>query len=315
MNSGATGPTMYPQQPYFEEPNPPYGPLQRRLLGIAGALAVLMIGLIVFHALHTGSTGLNAVAEAAERTAQQPGAKLAMEVTYTVEGLPDGATKTIVANGNGSYNARTSRSQATLTVPVPGKSPVTIESVGDDRQVFMHSTMFAGELPGGKEWIGMEPLMGASSESALGSSGGAKSQLDMMRAVEDNVEKLDQQTVRGHLTTRYKGDVSLSREAQILGENGQPEAAQALEAAAEKLDGPVEVEAWIDERGLTRQVRVVEKLGVDGGPTVTVDARMQLFAFGSHPKIEFPPQSQVYDYTPKLRAELGLTGSSSSTPE
>jgi hypothetical protein len=293
--------------PGYDPPPTPYGALQRRLLGLVGLLAVLMIGLIVFHALHSGESGLNAVAEAAERTARQPGAKLAMEVTYTAENLPDGSTKSIVGNGFGSYNARTGRSQFSLTVPVPGKAPVTIESIGDDQQVFLRSPMFAAEVPEGKEWIGMEPLLGASSQSAFGSSGGAKSNLDTLEAVEGGVEKLDQQTVRGHLTTRYKASVDPSREAQLLNEAGETEAAREVEVGAEHLSGPIEVEAWVDERGLTRQIRVVEKITTDAGPSVTVDMRMQLYAFGSHPKIEFPAKSQVYDYTPKLRAELGLT--------
>jgi hypothetical protein len=300
------------QRPGHRQPSTPYGPLQRRLLALAGLLSVLLIAVIAFHALHTGSTGLNAVAEAAQRTARQPGAKLAMEVTYKAEGLPDGSTRSIVGNGYGAYNARTGRTQFSLTVPLPGKAPVTVETIGDDHQVFVRSPMYSAEVPEGKEWIGMEPLLGAASQSAFGSSGGAKSDLDVLQAVDGGVQKLDQQTVRGHLTTRYKASVDLSREAQLLEEDGETEAARVVGVGAEQLTGPVEVEAWIDGHGLTRQIRMVEQIATGEGPTITVDMRMQLYAFGSHPKIQFPPKADVYDYTPKLREELGLSRGTSA---
>ena len=37
-----------------------------------------------------------------------------------------------------------------------------------------------------------------------------------------------------------------------------------------------------------------------------MDMRMQFYDFGAHPKIELPAEAQGLDYTPMLRAELGL---------
>ena len=296
-----------PQRP---QTRTPYGPLQRRLLGLTGFLAVLMIGLIVFHALHTGSTGLNAVAEAAERTARQPGAKLAIEVRYGAEG----SSTSIVGNGSGRYDAHSGRSLSDLSVPVPGHGTVRMESVGDERRVFLRSPMFAGELPPDKEWLGMEPLLGHDAQTALGGNGSPESELQVLKAVGGDVEKLDQQTVRGHLTTRYKGTVELAKAAQIFSEDGEESLAREYEEFAERIPGPVPVEVWIDDHGLAREFRIVEPIPTSSGTTVTMDMRVQFYAFGRQPKIKLPPKRKVLDFTPVLRAELGLEDGSTVGP-
>ena len=69
----------------------------------------------------------------------------------------------------------------------------------------------------------------------------------------------------------------------------------------------IPVEVWIDGNGLARLIRMVQPLPtVSGGPTVTMDMRMEFFDFGARPKVTMPPRSRVLDYTPVLRAELGL---------
>jgi hypothetical protein len=274
-----------------------------------GALAALAIAFVAFFALRGGSDGLNPVAEAAERTARQPGAHLALEVTYSVEGV----TNPIVGTGTGAYNARTGRTEATLTVPIPGAPAVIMESVGNDRVSLLRSPMFAGELPSGTEWLGMEPLLGRSSETAFGTNGGAGSTLETLKAV-GGVERLDQQKVRGHLTTRYKGQIDPAKAAQFLDENGEAALAHEYEVIAEKEPAPIQVEAWVDGRGLTRQIRMVQQLPTSAGPAVTMDMRMQFFRFGAQPKIKFPPKRRVLDYTPVLRAELGMIDGSTLGP-
>lgn len=295
-----------PQRPQ----SPPFTALQRRLLGLAGVLATLMIALIVFHALHTGSTGLDAVAEAAERTARQPGAKLALEVTY---GTP-GSSKTISGTGSGLYDARTGLSSADLALPVPGHGTERISSVGNEKQVFVRSPVFAGELPAGKEWLGMEPFLGHSVQTALGSNGSGESQLEVLGTVGGDVQKLDQQTVRGHLTTRYSGTVEFTRAAQVFAEAGEESLAHEYEHFAELMPDPIPVEVWIDERGLVRQFRITEQIPTSGGASLTTDMRYQFYAFGPQHGIKLPPRRKVFDFTPILRAELGLEDGSTLGP-
>jgi hypothetical protein len=55
-------------------------------------------------------------------------------------------------------------------------------------------------------------------------------------------------------------------------------------------------------------------LPTTAGPAVTMDMRMQFFQFGAQPKIKFPPKRRVLDYTPVLRAELGMIDGSTLGP-
>jgi hypothetical protein len=285
----------------------PYGPLQRRLLGLAGLFSALIIALFVFHALHSGETGLNAVAEAAERTARQPGAKLAIEVKYTFE--HEGRSVQISGTGDGVFDAPSGRSEANLSVPVPGHAAVTVDSIATATKIYERSSTFANQLPTGKSWLEMEPLLGHSEKTAIGSEGGATNTLTELRAVGGGAERVGQETVRGHLTTHYKGTIELGHIAEVLREHDERELTKEFEVLAEQQPTPVPVDVWVDGKGLIRQVEMVEPLpfSSSSGITGSMDMRMQFFAFGHRSHIPLPPKHEVFDYTPALRAELGLT--------
>lgn len=153
----------------------------------------------------------------------------------------------------------------------------------------------------------MQPLLGHSPETAFATSGGAESTIEMLSAVGGDVRREDRQTVRGHMTTRYKATIDLGRMSAILKENGEDELAHEYEQLASKMPASVPVEAWIDAAGVARRIRIVQELptGVDG-ITVTADMRMEIFDFAPQPKIALPPRHAVFDVTPLLRSELGL---------
>src|SRR5262249_46171831 len=129
-------------------------PLSRRLLQLAGLLSVLLIAVVVNYLLHQGGEVLNPIAEAAQRTAAQPGAGLKIEVTYRVAG------RSIKGYGDGDFNARTGRTDSQLSVSIPGGPSFWSESVGDARTVYTRSSQLESVLPPGKMWMGMEPLLG-----------------------------------------------------------------------------------------------------------------------------------------------------------
>jgi len=119
---------------------PADGRLAKRLLWLAGLLGVLLIGVVVIAALH--GDGLNPVTAAAERTAAMPGARIALEVSYSGEG----EAGTIDGHGAGVYNARTGRSRTHLSLPVSGET-ITTYSVGDRRSVHLRGPSLAPALP------------------------------------------------------------------------------------------------------------------------------------------------------------------------
>jgi hypothetical protein len=285
---------------------PPLDPLSNRLLWLAGLLSVLLIAVVANSFLH-GNGGLNPIAQAAERTANLPGGRIAMEVSYSAPGL----TTPIVGSGGGAFDARSGRSRVQLTIEVPGRGSETITSVGDTQTDYVRSPAISGELPPGRAWLGMQPLLGHSPETAFATSGGAKSTIEMLSAVGGDVQREDRQTVRGHMTTRYKATIDLSRMSAILKENGEDELAHEYEQLASKMPATVPVEAWIDAAGVARRIRIVQELptGVDG-VAVTADMRMEIYDFAPQPKIALPPRRAVFDVTPLLRAELGLLNGS-----
>jgi hypothetical protein len=278
-------------------------PLSRRCLQLAGLLSVLLIAVFVNYLLHGGGDELNPVAEAAQRTAAMPGARLKMEITYSVEG----SSRSFVATGDGVYNARTGRTDAQLTMSIPGGESMWIEALGDDRTVYTRSTALESVLPPGKLWLGMEPLLGHDPQDALGTGPGTQGTIEMLKAAGGDVESLDHQIVSGHRTTRYKATIDPSHVAAIFAEQGEATLAKEYEELAERAPDSIPVEVWVDDHGLARLIRMVQQLPtVSGGPTLTMDSRIEFSDFGIHPKVPLPPRHRVLDYTPVLRAELGL---------
>jgi hypothetical protein len=286
-------------------------PLSRRLLQLAGLLSLLLIAVVVNYLLHDGGEVLNPVAEAAQRTAAQPGARLKMDVTYSAVG----ATRTVTGSGTGVYNARSGRTAVDFVVPIPGRAPLSVRAVGDERTTYTRAASISAELPPGKKWLGMEILLGHDPAKALDSGPGAAGTLEMLKAVGGGVEELDHESVRGHRTTRYKTTIDLAHVGQLMAERGESDLAREYERTAEEAPGPIPVEVWIDGNGLLRLSRMVMQLPTgDGGPTVSVDMRMEFFDFGIHPRVKLPPKRKVFDYTPVLRAELGLNDGSNLGP-
>lgn len=276
-------------------------PLSRRLLRLAGLLSLLLIAVVVNYLVHDGSDVVNPLAEAAQRTTAMPGARLRIEVKYTVLG------RTITGTGGGGFNARTGRSDFNLTVSIPGGPTFWAESVGDDRHVYTRSSQLASTLPRGKVWLGMEPLLGRDPSNSFSYGLGAKGTIEMLRATGSHVEEVDHESVRGLPTTHYKATIDLDRMAQVFADQGEGMLARSYERLAEETPARIPIEVWVDDRGLVRLVRMVSPLSVaEGRGSVDMDLRMEFFDFGVHPRITLPPPGKVFDYTPVLRAQLGL---------
>jgi hypothetical protein len=282
-------------------PEPPADPPSRRLLQAAAVLSVLLLLVIANAWFHSTGNPLNPIAEAAEKTQRSSGARVQMEVIYS----SDTGTAPVVSTGEGEYNAESGRSRATLTVPSPTLGSVQIESVGDERNIYVRSSAFAGQLPAGREWLGIEPLLSQSEEDSLVGADGAQGEVAMLQAVSGDVESLGREKVRGIPTRRYRGTIDLGRFASLLRAEGKDESAEEYEKLGGLMPTPIEVEVWVDSSGAIRQERIVMTMpSSDGRPAVTMDMRIDLVKLGVKPAIELPDQDKVFNLTPLMKEQL-----------
>lgn len=270
---------------------------------------MLLIAVVVNYLLHSGTEGLNPVAEAAERTAGLPGGRLKMDVTYSVDG-----SSTATGTGGGVFDSASGRARLALTVDGDGGDSIRTLAVSDKALVFSRSSALDSQLPPGKEWLAMEPLLGHDPSNALGADTSAEGSLEMLSA-SGEVEKVSEETVRGTPTTRYKSAVDLSTAADLFSEKGEASLAHEYREFAKKAPAPIPVEVWVDAAGLVRKWRIVEPVVTNDGSSVSMDMQMEIFDFGAYPGIKLPPESRVLDYTPVLRAELGMLDGTSLGPE
>lgn len=237
-------------------------------LGVAIAFAVVLIAAIVLviSQLGGGSGGpLNAVAEAALKTEQEPGTHA------VIHGIITSPDKTIVMRGTMVTDAA-GRLSGVLSFPNP-KAPggITMQMVEARSVMYMRSSLF-GSLPGGAKWMKLDFSSGAPSGSPVPTTGDSEEGLKLLEKV-DGVEKLGKADVRGVPTTRYRGTTGSGAK-------------------------PPHLEAWIDGKGRILRMRLVNSPSRNGGETSPkIDMRTDFVGFGPVPPIRVPDPSEVFDAT------------------
>ena len=277
---------------------------RRRFWQAVTGLSILVVTLAVL-AWQQGGDGersgpLNAIAAAAERTQREPGGRAAMQAVVS----PSDGSKPFTITGQMVYDDETDRSRAVMTMPNPkSDGSVKMQMVSDGTVMYMRSSMF-GSLPGGHEWMGFDLSLGRELDMSLPANGNAQGELELLEAVTGDVQKLGEENVRGVATTRYRGTLSVSENAERLREEG----AEDLASYVEEESTPMRVEAWIDADGLLRRMRFVKSQPQgDGEGSMTVDMRMDFFDLGITPEIDVPESSEVFDATAVVENELGIS--------
>jgi hypothetical protein len=241
-------------------------PSKRRpaLLWAGAGLLVAIAIVVLFASQGSGGGGgpLNAIAEAAEATQQEPGGHATMRATVTTPDRPQPLTMTgsMFFDGDGDSNG-------VVTAPNPdGGEPVVVHMIGAGGSLYFRSTEF-GKLNEEGKWLGL--ALSADGES----SGPVPSQTDAgqeLEALEESTgaEKVGTEKVRGVPTTWYRGSL--------------------------KDGGPIEV--WIDGENHIRRTRVVISKAKSGAtrPTTTV-MTMDYYGYGPVPGIKPPDPSDVID--------------------
>jgi hypothetical protein len=275
-------------------------PRRRRFWPIGVGLAIL-IALFAVFALQGGDGDggggpLNAIAQAAVKTQNAGGGRATIQGVIT---KPDQA-KPLALTGHLVYDA-SGVSQGTVLVsdPKSGDS-MKLELVQDETDMYMRSSKF-GTLPDGREWMGLDLSLGGELDESIPAGGDARGELELLEKATGGVEKVGKESVRGVPTTRYRGEISISESAERLREEGGESAA----AFIEKKGAPLQVEAWIDARGLVRRMGVAQsKPGEEGEGPTTTDLHVDYFDFGTEPEIDVPDSSEVFDATSLVQDQL-----------
>jgi hypothetical protein len=176
---------------------------------------------------------------------------------------------------------------------------VRLEYVQDGTEMYMRSSRF-GTLPDGREWMGLDLAFGDELDTSLPANGDVKGELEILEKATGGVDKIGKEDVRGVPTTRYRGQISVSENAKRLREEG----AEKTASYVEKLASPLQVEAWIDAKGLLRRMRIVQLKPGEDGKGSTIDMRTDFFDFGLEPEIDVPDSSEVFDATSLAQEQL-----------
>jgi hypothetical protein len=282
----------------------------RRTWILGGLLALLLVAIGAFLALDGGDDGglpgLTPLAQAAERTAEYPGARM------SIEGGLEGPGGEFTMTGEGEYNGKTGLSRITMGAEdarLPG-GRFEIEQVAeqgpDTAVMYMRSEAF-GQLPGGAEWMKLDLSEQA---AASAQSFDPRDQLKMLRSSED-FERLGRERVRGVQTTHYKATVDQGDEVERLRDEGEDSAADLLEKVIEANDGEdtVAVQAWVARDKTIRRLQMEIPFSLGTAPAGTsMLMTMELYDFGIEPHIELPDESDVFDATEIAREGIDQLG-------
>jgi hypothetical protein len=257
------------------------------------AVAVVLATLAALAGCAGSASPRNAVARAADRTADAGTARMTIDVD-------EGGGSTARLAGALDYRADAVR----LTVERYelrdandlGGELTDFEVIVVDGWSYTRGLPFEPVAKG--QWVKSEAEGAEDAEDRLGQTVlfGPDRLLDYLRATSDDVREVGREDVRGTPTQHYRAVVDLER---VL-EGAPAESREELRSELEEKTLPIDV--WIDDDGLARRVRLVDHDDEDSA-TVTVE----FYDFGADADIEAPPADQVVADPWKTETEATVT--------
>jgi hypothetical protein len=284
----ATTPSPAPKR---EKKSPEARSWDKLLLVVGAAVAVAAV-LIVPGILNKG--GQNPVAEAAQATMDSSGVR--MNFTMSMQGPVQ-----ITMQGSGAMNGETKRVSLHMQANGGAAGGFQMDEVVDgDLNVYMHSPVFSS-VAGGKSWLLIKgsawgDLPGSDALAGAGMSFGPKQQLDALESVSDGVSVVGHEPVNGVSTTHYSASIDIGKVTGQLPD-------KLREVVGDAMDGlsAMPVDVWVDDQGLLRREQSTFTLGPLGSMSMTID----FSDYGTHPQIDLPAESDVYDVTSLIQDQLG----------
>ncbi|HEX5225951.1 MAG TPA: hypothetical protein VFW29_12555 [Solirubrobacteraceae bacterium] len=263
----------------------------------------------------TSAGGIGPVAEAADVTARESGAKVALSGTVRSSSL--GVSLTI--SGTGAFNFAGHEGTFALSLgglPTTAQqalhaSSLNMTEVFKDGSAYVSSPLFAGKLPHGAKFVKINlsqvgKTLGLNPSSLTGGGADPTQYLTELRSAGANPKVVGHDTIRGVATTRYAATVDLQKALEAQG-SSSAQAKAALEKISAAVGGSLPVEAWIDDKGLLRKVSV--KLNENAsGQTIAAVVNAEYFDFGTTPAVTAPASSEAYDVTGQVGGSLSGSG-------
>lgn len=254
-------------------------------------LTVLLLLVLANSLLHHEEEPLavNPVAAAAERVEKAGGGRMSLYFIYS----SPATARSISASGSGVFNEETDRSRIALELknPLTGET-IQMVQIQDGDVEYEGGALVAKMLPPGKEWVRTDKSDEPEED-------------EMPLNMEDSMELLDSsgkihmaghESVNGKMTRRYRGEVQLGDLIDLLREKGKDTEADAYERIEDVSPTQISAEAWIDRRNMLRRMRFVMPMpGDPGEPPLTIDMRMDFFAYGIKPDIQLPDPDSVVE--------------------
>jgi hypothetical protein len=268
------------------------------------------------------TVGPEAVAEAAERTANTDGFRFSLQgemeipevgpVSFTGGGAVDPRAQRGVVEMDMSDIAEKAGADAASS-PAGWK----MEMAFDSRYLYMKSPVPMPQLDG-RSWMRLDLQrvaeaagMDASFLRAMQQQGNdPASTLRYMQALSDGVEKLGTEEVRGVQTTHYRAMVELRQVAELLPPAAREPARRSIEQLIELSGEPeMEMEIWVGQDKLVRRVEWSQSIKAQGTDQV-VEATItsEYYDFGTNVSVEPPPGDDVKDVTDLMGGRLALEG-------
>lgn len=245
---------------------------------------------------------VNAVARAADVTAQVPGYRIS--ATMSLGAVGDNGQLTM----SGTVDRADQTGSLTTTESVLGHS-LRVHEEFSHLTVYMQAAGLpgVGRLTGGKPWLklDMSRALGAMGLGSIGTAGSDPSQfVDYLRAVGAHTTRVGSSTIRGVATTHYHAIVDLGHYANLVPAAQRPAAAHEIATLEGALgSGRLPMDVWIDAHKLVRRMSFAFAECVNN-QRVGLDMTMDLYDYGSQSVPSPPTAAQTYDLTPLVAKQV-----------
>jgi hypothetical protein len=257
----------------------------------------------------------HALANVADTTAAKGTMRMTMRQTMSL-----GSEDSLPMSGEGVFDTKNNRGEMTMTMDLSslkavgaiGRAASTQHVIIDGSTMYMSSPLFAGGLPGRKQWLKVDlAKLGKLADVDVGSlmQSGSQDPTQMLRFLKGasgDVTKLGTETVRGEPTTHYKATIDFAKIPDTVPADQRAAVRSAMRELV-RLGGSktMPVEVWIGDDGLARRVATHMTITIEEQRT-KLSQRMEFYDFGTKVAIAIPRASETFDASELGRELVGL---------